>query len=184
MMTQACRLLVERDHRPGFHGRIAAPVWKSPGVAAEQLAACAGPVLLVIGHDPAASSAENRLVGLDAASGRQLWKSDYVPKAIVGCGEHTAIVTDNADPRPRLVDLVSGKIIPGLDPSLVPRTWAVDAYYGFGSEGNGVVAINEAGQKIRSGEGLSASPGSSRQTRIWPLCRTWWSTRTTNGRAA
>jgi outer membrane protein assembly factor BamB len=153
-MTQACRLLVTHDQRPGFHGQIAAPVWKTPGIAAQQLAVCAGPVLLVVGHATAASTGENVLIGFDAASGRQLWKSDYVPKTIVTCGERSAIVIHNADQRPRLVDVASGKLIPGLDPSFDPRTWAVDAYYGFGdSEGNGVVAINEAGQKVRSAVG-------------------------------
>jgi hypothetical protein len=61
-------------------------------------------------------------------------------------------VIDNADRHPRLVNLASGKFIPGLDPSFDPRVWAVDSYYGFGdSQGNGVVAINEAGQKVRIG---------------------------------
>jgi hypothetical protein len=77
MLTQACRLLVKQDRRPEFHGRIAAPVWKTPGIAAEQLAVCAGPVLLVVGRvDSRNPAAENLLIGLDAASGRQLWKSD------------------------------------------------------------------------------------------------------------
>jgi len=148
LMTQACRLLVERDKRPEFHGQIAAPVWKTQGIAAEQLAACAAPVLLVVGHAPAAPAAENLLFALDAASGRQLWKSDYVPKAIVACGERSAMVIDNTDQRPRLVDLATGKFIPGLDPSFDPRAWAVDAFYGFGDgQGNGVVAIERGGTK-------------------------------------
>jgi outer membrane protein assembly factor BamB len=154
IVTQACRLLVEHDKRPRFDGRIAAPLWKAPGIAVEQLAACAAPVLLVVGQSTAASTAGNRLFALDAASGRQLWKSGYVPKTVLACGRRSAIVIDSADQQPRLVDLASGKFILGLDPSFDPRTWAVDAYYGFGdTQGNGVVAVSEVGQKVRSASG-------------------------------